>query len=1720
MICVRPGSCLSTRTPAAAGAPAPKRVPTSNSGTVRRDTAPRLIQRVAAIFAHCRKPRSHVRRRPVPPLLSNRPRFIDLPLAFSSSFVSLFQNLINKLNIVIIMIILFFSERCACVWRVGAKWDCACLCAWQESPLSMNAATFSLRLHDKSYQNGAELLLNPHHFPHLRSGDLVQLVLVAGNAKDDSAGSTSSGLPVPAAGAGGTASSGTPQTGVVRPSQLTRVVAGGGPSPPVSRRVSLSSPETELGQASLSSDLVLQVEFLAPTSGKNVAQVSVLNTVAELFGLSSYSPVLVRKVHEESFRLDFMELTFVDQYISSSEMWRLKLVLSNSAVHLRKLISRGDVFAQVNELLRSGQRVRSGFITHDTKLAFRSLSCRIFWLVQLSREMWYFSRDGRLYFELLLDFLQSVIANWRERGVKHKLTIVFFARMFYEDGASQPPASQDFYEVVFDVPRVSDYLKSRPDFVRRLKERFYSFAERIGWDVCQDIYKTHPTSVREDSSESSGGEDANRGLGQSLRPRRKKMAKASNRFVELKKELQAQLSDSQTARFSSARGERMGINSSAQRGNLLEAINTALSAMGNVNADRSFKLTGKSIVVFTAGNGIMTVDRSIAKLTKLRMIESGISCDIISMAFPPPYICPLFIYTDSKMPSGTGASVASDTGSDKWVEPNTVFRHGFFPESELRKSFQKGGGGGGIHSPAATTTSVSTSSVIDSLRAGDTGGFVSGSATLGNQSASSASGPGSNCAARETRPLKKYGVPGLWLHVRFIDAKLEEKLEMIEPSSMFFDLHHSKMFFPNREKTFHTMSASTAHDAKGAAGLASDTQPSVRTQSPIDHSWSRGAEAMMAYDSKLFQKQGTTRMSLHAANAAAPLRQGVFSPQPASAIQPSAAGADGPASRLTLERLENMQQHHQQNADDSVQTLLGRDQAVTPTGNKSPLPVGQGKGSTVRQQNLHHSHASMSLLAHVLRRNRATVNEEETRAHSQSTRTPSKVSFSPQASELNLDKLPENQQHQQLLHQDQQMQQSQQQRQQIHQRGLQARPSALDMAKMSRVRSSRSFRNLSNAVTPGALGHQSPQVLHHSAFNPLRIDESEAFVTSRRSTNRRRWAHALPVWDQNLVMVGTKWVHEGSTIGWEQMDKRRVAAGASSIEAHQGVDGGSAVFASPGSREMNKLRSSNDSMSTYELMHFGLRAWMWKSLVQPAVLPLTTDYAPDLALLQQDTFVQYVHTLFLPRTSDGVYGDSTRALLKELVCQRMVMDYQVVVGASDELFVKNLDSRELYEKSLRRADQYRFNSLRTSNARMNSSMLGTTRCLLTKGREYHELLLRPENLSVEVRRYVQRTKRIQASTNVEYDFSLWNAALGCFSSRRINLMCRQENEIKWNNLDQLLVSGYATYGDLDASDLEAFGCRNVSFMLTPPVKPYRRGARSNLVEWQGALDAFQNFVGWLKAKYRGDKSRSFSVRSVQYDASDTRDPNPRGVWVDYTQRVASSSEGPDITPRRLTKLDMGAQKSGGGYDSDWLVVTYDPYYRPDMCFRLDIAWVTCGGNLVSDFADLCVRKARTFGLSMVQIPRIFLSCELSPLHTEIELSLSVLQGLVIPLLLLDDALGFCVLECSGPSAPLYEKRESKMEEATSMFIHKSACICARLSEIRPNLARADQGVRNLVDKCAYQLVISQSPLVGSESHLASEVLCELLLRVEHSLDARYCAALFLDEIIDGALASL
>lgn len=194
--------------------------------------------------------------------------------------------------------------------------------------------------------------------------------------------------------------------------------------------------------------------------------------------------------------------------------------------------------------------------------SFRTRSARIIWLVQVTSEM--FSpppknpsspdQTSRLYFDKFVSFARRCLDRWSDLEVTHSLSVYFFSRT---------------------------YISGRG-----------TGAATVNTDAEGRTYEDHYFPVLENATSSDWP---------SLLPSLKRSFAEYPRRVD----------------WRCGRGSTR-LPSSAQQGNLLEAINITLNVLQYHYMDRDLSRTGNSIVVVSPGDGVFEVDKDLAGITRQR----------------------------------------------------------------------------------------------------------------------------------------------------------------------------------------------------------------------------------------------------------------------------------------------------------------------------------------------------------------------------------------------------------------------------------------------------------------------------------------------------------------------------------------------------------------------------------------------------------------------------------------------------------------------------------------------------------------------------------------------------------------------------------------------------------------------------------------------------------------------------------------------------------------------------------------------------------------------------------------------------------------------------------------------------------------------------------------------------------------------------------------------
>ncbi|KAE8354633.1 vacuolar membrane-associated protein iml1 [Aspergillus coremiiformis] len=341
-------------------------------------------------------------------------------------------------------------------------------------------------------------------------------------------------------------------------------------------------------------------------------ELSLTTSIANIFGFKNRTTVLISIVDRAQCAASHVDISFRDQYMVRSDMWRLVMSeLADKIIYKgQKIVFMGSIKATVKNIFIRGKKVLSGFFSPQTIPVFRSESAKYVLFIQMSREMWDFDSEGTgdiLFSRVINGFLPELFKRWANSDARHLVTIVLFTRVEYDAstiasstlsaekltsmfGPSHVP-TRDFYRVV-----VNDMASGHwTTILDELKKDFRTFLRDVS------ILKVHNTDT----------------------PTVNAVNASTSQPVTI-----------------------AGRPSTALRGNILEAIHLASSHLAFDHIDRDMVHTGTSIIVITPGSGVFEVSYESLASTTEALTNRGIAIDLVCLSPMPLHSVPLFKYRE------------------------------------------------------------------------------------------------------------------------------------------------------------------------------------------------------------------------------------------------------------------------------------------------------------------------------------------------------------------------------------------------------------------------------------------------------------------------------------------------------------------------------------------------------------------------------------------------------------------------------------------------------------------------------------------------------------------------------------------------------------------------------------------------------------------------------------------------------------------------------------------------------------------------------------------------------------------------------------------------------------------------------------------------------------------------------------------------------------------
>ena len=251
----------------------------------------------------------------------------------------------------------------------------------------------------------------------------------------------------------------------------------------------------------------------------------------------------------------------------------------------------------------------------------------------------------------------------------------------------------------------------------------------------------------------------------------------------------------------------------------------------------------------------------------------------------------------------------------------------------------------------------------------------------------------------------------------------------------------------------------------------------------------------------------------------------------------------------------------------------------------------------------------------------------------------------------------------------------------------------------------------------------------------------------------------------------------------------------------------------------------------------------WKSLCQPAILPLTIDFHPSpKELADQNLFSIKQYSVVLPYNMEETMFKSHKELLDDLLMQRMRQDYQIV-------------PRAIIQQSARRDST-------------DDNILEAT---LSMGHKIHRLAYNPSTDSVDVVQYYARFA--EDETPQTYHYFIWSSLIEDYVSV-IQTFTKYTLPYKWNELDMIIS------GDPVTNIVEGMRQPRISFVIIPDLFVDADGENEYLAK-------FQRFVEYLgKIHPAKDEAKNFSIEllTASSDVSPKASSEDKRFTVDLRKK--------------------------------------------------------------------------------------------------------------------------------------------------------------------------------------------------------------------------------------------
>lgn len=372
----------------------------------------------------------------------------------------------------------------------------------------------------------------------------------------------------------------------------------------------------------------------------------------------------VQQVTDSEARLTTVVMVLSDRYMSKRDVWHLHHAMMEP--HGPLLYSAPDFknfkehipFSRIVRMLKGRENYLSGSVDTSTQVTFRSASSNMFILIQVSSDLFEYGLGGHPYWHMLLEsfhqLLSKLVKARHPDSVGHYVHVLLFARVrtgLPGEGTSDG-AYRDYYDIFWE-----GFARSMPKedkLMDRVRQVLHGLAERRSNGENEgrsakderDLCVTPPQMARSRSADDEVSSLSVAAVAAAFAqatppqamPNGSGAATAGIEFEVIHgANGSANASDSGAANGGTAdlgaddgdaNDEWDNIRASdiveASNGNLFECLNIVLDEYDQHHLDRMLKVSGQSVVILTAGDGIISAREDLYRLTHQRFGGQGL----------------------------------------------------------------------------------------------------------------------------------------------------------------------------------------------------------------------------------------------------------------------------------------------------------------------------------------------------------------------------------------------------------------------------------------------------------------------------------------------------------------------------------------------------------------------------------------------------------------------------------------------------------------------------------------------------------------------------------------------------------------------------------------------------------------------------------------------------------------------------------------------------------------------------------------------------------------------------------------------------------------------------------------------------------------------------------------------------------------------------------------